>query len=345
MSNFKKNLKEGKNPVLKSAILALALIILSAFAVSISGCRPSLERYEQNLEKIGTSVDIVIYADKDSNYQKILDSGFAKIDEISKIASNSDPESPVAKLNTNGFIENAPKDLIEMIKLSKDYNKITIGVFDITINPILALWSGGLQDESSQVQKQKILEALNLVSSDKITISGSTIKFEKEGMSVTLGGIMKGYIVDRIIETLKSQGVRNAFVNLGGHITALGKKPDGGLWNTSLENSDNTEKIVEFALAGKSIVTSGNYYRYFDSKEKPSSSIDPRTGFIADKSISATVIAGNATIADILATTVYILGPEDGIKLVNSLDNVEALIIDTERNIIKSKGMDKYILK
>lgn len=346
MNNFKKSIGTSKNRVLKSTVLAMVLVILSVFAISISGCKPSLQRYEENLEKMGTYVNIIIYADKDSDYQKILDSGFAKIDEISKIASNYDPESSVTKLNKNGFIENAPVELVDIIRLSKDYNKITMGAFDITIDPVLTLWAGGLWEKSKEVQQQKILEALNFVGSDKISINGSNIKFEKEGMSVTLGGIAKGYIVDKVIETLKSQGINNALVNAGGDIATLGAKPDGELWNISLENPDNTsEKIVEFALAGKSIATSGNYYRYFDPKKETAHIIDPKTGYTADKCISATIIAENATIADILATSVFVLGPQEGISLVDSLDNVEAFIIDTERNIFKSKGIDKYILK
>ena len=346
MNNFKKSLGTGKNRVLKSITLAIVLVILSAFAISISGCKPSLQRYEKNLEKMGTYVNIIIYADKDSNSQKILDSGFAKIDQLSKIASNYDKESSVTKLNNDGFIKNAPGELVEIIKLSKDYNKTTMGAFDITVDPILTLWAEGLWKESKEVQQEKILEALNLVGSDKISINGSNIKFEKEGMSVTLGGIAKGYIVDKVIETLKSQGIKNALVNAGGDIATLGAKPDGELWNVSLENPDNTsEKIVEFALAGKSIATSGNYYRYFDPKKEAAHIIDPRTGYTADKCISATIIAENATIADILATSVFVLGPKDGISLVDSLDNVEAFIIDSERNIFKSKGIDKYILK
>lgn len=346
MNNSRKSFCAGKNIVLKSAALALALVILLALSISVTGCKPSLQRYEENLEKMGTYVNIIIYADKDKDSQKILASGFAKIDELSKIASNYDIESSVTKLNNNGFIDNAPAELVEIIQLSKDYNKITKGAFDITIDPILTLWSEGLWKESKEVQQEKVLETLNYVGSDKISINGSNIKLEKEGMSVTLGGIAKGYIVDKVIETLKAQGINNALVNAGGDIATLGSKPGGDLWDVSLENPDNTnEKIVEFALAGKSIATSGNYYRYFDPKKEAAHIIDPRTGYTADKCISATIVAENATIADILATSVFVLGPQEGISLVDSLDNVEAFIIDSERNIFKSKGIDKYILK
>jgi len=278
--------------------------------------------------------------------QKFLDEGFSVIDKLSKIASNYDNESSVTKLNKDGFIENAPKELVEIIQLSKDYNKITSGAFEITIDPILTLWSEGLWQESKEVQQQKVSEALKLVGSDKISIEGNNIKFEQKGMSVTLGGIAKGYIVDKVIEDLKSKGINNMMVNAGGDISTYGAKPDGEPWHISLENPDNTsEKIVEFEFSGKAIATSGNYYRYFDPEKEASHIIDPRTGYTADKCISVSIIADNATIADILATSVFVLGPKDGMALVNSLDNVEALIIDPDRNISKSEGIDKYIVK
>ncbi|MCE5330080.1 FAD:protein FMN transferase, partial [bacterium] len=311
-----------------------------------TGCKPKLERYEENREKMGTYVNIIIYTDNEDKSQGFLNEGFSRIDELSKIASNYDAGSSVTKLNENGFIENAPKELVELIQLSKDYNKITSGAFEITVDPVLTLWSEGLWKETKEVQQQKISDALKLVGSDKISIEGNNIRFDQEGMSVTLGGIAKGYIVDKVIEDLKNKGINNMLVNAGGDIATLGSKPDGQLWNVSLENPDNTtEKIVEFAFAGKAIATSGNYYRYFDPEKEASHIIDPRTGYTADKCISTTIIADNATIADILATSVFVLGPEDGMALVNSLDNVEALIIDSERNITRSEGIDKYIVK
>ena len=346
MGKLKKIAGKGNNLVFKAFVLTISLIAVMALVISVSGCKPSLQRYEKNLEKMGTYVNIIIYAGSDKDYQQILDRGFVKIDELSKITSNYDKESSVTKLNIESFIENAPDELVEIIQLSKDYSKTTMGAFDITIDPILTLWSEGLWEESKEVQQEKLLNALNFVGSDMITIDGSNIKFEKTGMSVTLGGIAKGYIVDKVIETLKSQGINNALVNAGGDIATLNSKPGGELWNVSLENPDNTsEKIVEFAFAGKAIATSGNYYRYFDPKKEVAHIIDPRTGYTADKCISATIIAENATIADILATSVFVLGPQDGIRLVDSLDNVEAFVIDAERNIFKSKGIDQYILK
>jgi len=335
-----------KNSGLKVLSSMIIMVMIFSFVYTLTGCKPALERFEENREKMGTYVNIVIYTDKEGEPQKFLDEGFSIIDELSEIASNYDEESSVTKLNKDGFIENAPEELVELIQLSKDYNKITSGAFDITIDPILTLWSEGLWKETEEVQQQKLSEALKLVGSDKISIERNNIKFEQRGMSVTLGGIAKGYIVDKVIEDLKNKGINNILVNAGGDISTFGAKPDGQLWHISLENPDNTsEKIVEFEFSGKAIATSGNYYRYFDPEKEVSHIIDPKTGYTADKCISTTIIADNATTADILATSVFVLGPEDGMALVNSLDNVEALIIDSERNITKSDGIDKYIVK
>ncbi|HAX17450.1 MAG TPA: FAD:protein FMN transferase [Actinobacteria bacterium] len=324
-------------------ISVLSIVVLYLFLMT--GCSSAPKRFEDTREKMGTFVNIIIYGDED-NYAEILESSFGKIDELNKIASNYDPESSVSVLNRDGIIKNAPEELVEILNVSKEYNKKTEGAFDITVNPILELWSEGLWQESEEIQKQKINEALKLVDSEQINIEGDTITLGIKGMSLTLGGVAKGYIVDEVIELIKSRGIESALVNAGGDIRILGAKPDGSPWKISLENPDNTsEQIIEFALADKSIATSGNYYRYFDPEKEVHHIIDPRTGFSSNKCISVTIIAENATIADILATSVFVLGPEDGIRVIEGIENVEAFIIDNERNFHKSSGIEKFIVE
>jgi thiamine biosynthesis lipoprotein len=344
---FLKKVKFGSHArLLKNRVSILILMIfLSLAAILSSSCGLGLERFEDTRDKMGTYVNIVIYA-HDSAYQKIIEGSYLKIDELSKIASNYDPESSISILNKNGFIENAPKELLEIINLSKSYNETTFKAFDITVEPVLKLWAGGLWEKSEEIQKQKIGETLALVGSDMIMVDGTSISYEKKGMEATLGGIAKGYIVDRMIDFIKSNGIKNALVNAGGDIATLGSKPTGEKWIVSLENPDNLEeKIVSFAISGEAVATSGNYFRYFDSKKEVHHIIDPRTGYSANLCISATIIAPNATVADILATSVFVLGPVEGMKLVEKLDGVEALIIDNDRNIFRSSGLDKYIIE
>lgn len=327
------------------AILYISVLTLIAFIIfSFSGCYLNLVRTEETREKIGTYVNIVIYSTTAENPEEVIDDTFKKLDGLSGIFSNYDPQSSISILNGQGYIENPPDELEEIIRLSVEYNRITKGAFEITINPVLQLWSEGLWKEPEDVQRQKVNEALELVGSDMIEIIPGRISFEKDGMSATLGGVAKGYIVDMMLEYLKSRGIKNAIINAGGDIATMGKKPDGGKWVVSLENPDNTrEKLVTFALEDMAIATSGNYYRYFDPEKEVSHIIDPKTGYSSNLCISSTIIADNATVADILATAVFVLGPEEGMQLVESLDNIEALIIDNDRNIKKSSGIDMYI--
>jgi len=331
--------------IARTLVLNLFLFMLALSLLSMPSCKSSLPRFEESREKMGTYVNIIIYTN-DWNPRKIIDDGFDVIDKQSKISSNYDPESAVSILNKQGFIDNYPGELGEIIKLSIDYNEITNGAFDITIDPVLTLWSEGLWQENTEVQNEAVKEALKLIGPDKIKITDSRIELTAKGSSVTLGGAAKGYIVDKVLESLKSAGIKNALVNAGGDMAAAGSKPDGSLWTAGLENPDNNmEKIADFAFSNMAIATSGNYYRYFDPKKEVHHIIDPRTGFSANECISATVIAKNAVLADILATSVFVLGPNDGIELINSLENTEALIIGADRLIYKSSGLDKYLLK
>lgn len=329
---------------IKVIFIFFIIFLFSIVFISLGGCKKvSLERVEETQQYMGTYVSIIVYADKNCG-NEIIESAYKKIEELERIASNYDENSEVCRLNQQGYLDEASDELLEMIDLSIEYYKITDGSFDITIEPLLKLWSEGLWKESEEVQAEKISEALMLVGSDKINIENRKIEFELDGMSVTLGGIAKGYIIDKAMDVIQEAGVESALINAGGDIVSLGVKDDGEMWNISLENPDNTdESIASFNFAGKAVATSGNYYRYFDPDKEVHHIIDPKTGFSADKCISVTVIAETCTEADALATSVFVMGSQDGLKLVESLDNVEALIIDSERNIYKSSGLSKYL--
>ncbi|MDD3519934.1 MAG: FAD:protein FMN transferase [Actinomycetota bacterium] len=334
-----------KNIFFKTILLLSLSLLIIVYIFAAAGCSNSPKRFEDTREKMGTFVNIIIYGSEDNN-EEIIESSFQKIDELNKVASNYDSESSVSVLNRDGIIKNAPAELIEIINIAKDYNIKTEGAFDITVNPILELWSEGLWKESDEIQRQKVNEAMELMDSGQIRIDGNTITLGKKDMSVTLGGIAKGYIVDEVIDLIKSQGIDSALVNAGGDISILGAKPGGLPWSISLENPDNTsEQIVEFSLIDKSIATSGNYYRYFDPEKEAHHIIDPRTGFSSNECISVTIISENATIADILATSVFVLGPKDGLRIIEGIENTEAFIIDNERNFHKSSGIEKFIVE
>jgi thiamine biosynthesis lipoprotein len=141
-------------------------------------------------------------------------------------------------------------------------------------------------------------------------------------------------------------GVKYALVDAGGDMGTINSKPDGELWNIALVNPDDTsQSLANFEFSDKSVATSGNYARYFNPEKTVHHIINPKTGYSATECISVTVIAGSPTEVDALSTSVFVMGPEVGMKLVESLDDVECLIVDADRTIHRSSGLSQYLVE
>jgi thiamine biosynthesis lipoprotein len=271
------------------------------------------------------------------------------MDEIANIASIFDPKAEAYKLNQNGFYDHPSPDLVALIRLSLEYNKLTNGAFDITVQPLLDLWGNldlKLWEKPLDVQKAMVNEKMSLIGSDKIEITQDRIAFKTPGMKITLGGIAKGYAADEALKIIASTGIKHALVAAGGNIGALGTKVNGEPWLISLVNPDKTDdSLAVFQFAGMSISTSGNYERYFSPDKKINHIMDPRTGFSVSSIISASIICESGTQADALSTSVFVLGVNNGMKLVESLNNVECFIVDYDRVIHTSSGIDNYLVQ
>ena len=296
-----------------------------------------------------TYIKVVIYADE-GIAEEAINAAFARMEEITRIATTWDSEGEAFKLNQTGYSATPSDELLELIKMSLDYSELTEGSFDITVQPLLDLYEYNPDadkqfwelDESTQ--QAEINKALKLVGPDQIIIRDNTIRFKEEGTKITLGGIAKGYAVDEALQVLKDMGIKYALVDAGGDIGTLGSQPEGELWSIALVNPDDTsDYLVDFKIKDKAVATSGNYERYFDPEAKIGYIMDPKTGYSAADPISVTIIAENCTQADALATAVFVMGPEDGMRLVESRDDVEGFIVDDDRIIHKSSGLSRYL--
>jgi len=324
-------------------VIAGLIILLAITLGSISCIAKPLTKVEQTRNLMDTFVTITVYSEEETANEAI-NAAFTRMEEIERKASIFDEQSEAFQLNRDGYLDAPSDDLLQLLTLSADYSQITDGYFDITVQPLLDLWAGGLWKESKEAQQSKIDETLGLVGWDKVGIEDNNIYFKTEGMEITLGGIAKGYAVDEALEILEDMGIKHALVNAGGDMSALGSKPDGEPWQVALVNPDDTsQSLATFNLSDKSVATSGNYERYFDPEKKAHHIINPRTGYSATECISVTIVAEDATQADALATGVFVMGPEKGVNLVESLDGVECLIVDTERAIHRSSGLSQYI--
>jgi thiamine biosynthesis lipoprotein len=292
-----------------------------------------------------TVVRVTVYATDKASADKAVAATFARMQKVADAASIFDEKAEAFRLNRDGYLDNPSADLIELTRLSLEYNRISNGCFDITVQPLLDIWSAGLWKEKSEVQQSRVAETMKLIGSDNIELSTSRISLPVKGMKLTFGAIAKGYAVQEALNTLKIEGIKHATITAGGEIGSLGTKPDGQPWTIALVNPDNAKQsLAAFQWLGeKSISTSGNYERYFSADKKTNHLINPKTGYSVPDCTSVTTIASTNTQTDALATALFAMGPEAGINLVKSLKDVECLIVDGNNKIITSPGIDKYL--
>ena len=233
--------------------------------------------------------------------------------------------------NKKFLIEDAGDRLIVAVE------KFGLTHFENRLNVTVQFW-----DLDRSRQEQNISAARIFVGCEKIRATASGISIE-DGMSITLGGIAKGYAVSEAVKVLREKGIKHGLINAGGDIETIGRKIDGTPWTIALENPrDRSDFITRFNLEGKAVCTSGNYIRYFDPEARVGHIMDPRTGFSVSHCMSVTIITDNCTTADVLATSVFVMGPGPGMDLINELDDVEGLIIDANRTIHRSQGLGVY---
>lgn len=254
--------------------------------------------------------------------------------------------SEVSKLNKGAgqYEVELSDEVLFVLNKAKYYSEICQGSFDITIAPIARLW-GIFTSREKIPSQEEINEALKLIGHNYLSINNDlkTSKLEKSGQCVDLGAIAKGYAADRAIEIYKQHGVESAFVNLGGNVAVLGNKPNGDSFRVGIQNPllERGQCLGTVNAANKTVVTSGDYVRYFEKDNKKYHHIlDPRTGYPAESSlISTTIVSKESIDADALSTAIFILGLEAGIKLIDSQEDMEAIFITKDKKIYVTKGL------
>jgi len=194
-------------------------------------------------------------------------------------------------------------------------------------------------------EMKEIKETLDLVNFRNLkTHYGGKVLLKKKGMAIDLGGIAKGYAVDRAFVLLKELGYRNLVVNAGGDLRVGGSKPEGA-WSIGIQHPRDPEKIMaRISVSDTAVATSGDYEKFFIHQGKRYHHIlNPKNGFPAEGCQSVTVLHKEATTADALATAIFVLGPEKGYVLCQRLEGVDCLIVDKGSNITTSPGLKDRI--
>jgi thiamine biosynthesis lipoprotein len=290
---------------------------------------------------MGTRCYVELWADDPVKGNDAIDAVMAELRRIDNLMSHYKPESQLSQINEYGNERpvQVDKELFDLIKLSTHYSQITDGAFDITYASV-----GYLYDYRQHIHptEEQIREKLPAVNWRNMLLDEEhhTVRFEHPGMRIDLGGIGKGYAVDRGIEVLKARGIERALVTAGGDSRIIGDRM-GRPWLVAIRHPDNPSKVVtRIPLADSAVSTSGDYERYFDEGGvRYHHIIDPRTGHSASKVRSATILGPTATQTDGMSKTAFVLGAEKALEIINRMPEYDAVFVLPNGRVLYSNGL------
>lgn len=313
-----------------------------------TGQKQELKLFKKAALSMGTVFEVTIYSSDKYIAEKTFNDVFQELNRLDYLMSNYKKESVLSQLNNNASTEpvDCNKELADVIEQSLHYSEITDGAFDITIGPLMKKWGffkkqgriPGREELASVLEsvsyKNIILEEKPINSLAKEQITVKTVFFKNPNTQIDLGGIGKGYAVDRVHSVLKLNGINSALINFAGNIYTFGTPPGKESWVIGLQHPRESEGLLgTFEIKDKAVSTSGDYEKFFTIEGKRYSHIiDPRTGNPVKGIVSVTIVTDNATRADALSTGVFVLGAEKGMDLIEHLQDVEGIIVYEDVN-------------
>ncbi len=317
-------------------IMVLALFIL------VSGCTE--QRTVQKAETImGTQVSLTVSADSAGASEAAIEAGMAEIRRLDSMMSLYKDDSEITRVNLSAGKTpvKVSSEMLEMVEFAVEASKLTNGAFDVTIGPLVVLWQMRLK-EGKVPTDEEIKRILPLVGYRQIVLDkkASTIFLRKPGMIMDFGGCAKGYAADRIRALFRDRGIDNAIISLAGDIWVMGRREDGKPWRIGVQHPREKDKtLTVLELRDKYISTSGDYERFvIREKKRYHHIIDPRTGKPSPGVISVTLVGDKGALIDPLTTALFILGPDEGMRLVKKI-GAEVIFVDDDGTVSKTEGI------
>jgi len=342
-----------------SAIVVVFVGCLVAAALYYSsGSGKQVELDSGHRMVMGTFARVVVIAKDTDTAGKCIESAFTQINKVDDLMSDYKSDSEISRVNRDGFKKavKLSQSTYEVLQRSIEFSKRTGGAFDVTIGPLVELFRKA-KDEQVLPNQDEIADAKSKVGFEKLKLDNEnrTVQFAVEGMQLDLGGIAKGYAVDKAVEVMQTHGAIGGMVDLGGDIRCFGAPLKGRKhWVIGLQNPDagkglaGREVLLKLKMTNGAIATSGDYQQFVLIEDKRYSHIiNRKTGTSTEGLSSVTIIADNAANADALATAVSVMGAESGIELIEKVSGTEAILItaEPESKLVKTSGAEKYIVR
>ncbi len=312
---------------------SILLFSSSAHADWVGDARPMM----------GTEVSVLIWHDDPVAGELLVEQVFDEVHRIDQLMSTYIEESRISDINRRAANEPVPAggELFDLIRRSLDITVLTLGAFDVTYESVGQHYDfrDRQRPDAETVAEERQLINWKFVELDQ---AGGTVSFSEQGVRINLGGIAKGYVVERGANILRANGVEHGIVTAGGDSRLVGDRR-GQPWMVGIRDPrEDGQVAISVPLEDEAISTSGDYERYFEEDGvRYHHILQPSTGAPASGVHSATVFGPDAVFTDALSTSVFVMGVDKGLRLIGSLPDYESIVIDADGQIYYSDGLQQ----
>lgn len=290
---------------------------------------------------MGTRCAVELWSEDAAHGRAAIEAVFTEFRRIDAAMSTYKPTSELSRVNEHAAREPVPvsHELYDLLATSIEYSKLTRGAFDVTYASV-----GYLYDYRAHRRPDEAAIAAALPAIDYrhllLLPEQTAVRFARPGVRVDLGGIGKGYAVDRGIAVLQAAGITRAMVNAGGDTRIIGDRL-GRPWVVGIRHPDDEQKVVlRMPMVDAAMSTSGDYERFFEEDGvRYHHILDPKTGKSARTVRSVTLIGPTALRTDALTKSIFVLGPEEGLALIETLGDVDAVVVTPAGKVLYSQGL------
>ncbi|NDK55255.1 FAD:protein FMN transferase [Pontibacter sp. BT213] len=329
------------------SLLVLFSLLLMQIESTAQGAPSSAKAHKKVLLLMGTRFELVAVSENEQLANSAIDAGVNEIKRIEALISEWQPTSQTSAINraAGSMPVSVDPELYDLISRSIKISKLTDGAFDISFAAAYKLW----KFDGSMTQMpapEDIAASVKHIGYQRITLDpkNHSVYLQDPEMKIGFGAIGKGYAANRARDVMRKMGIKAGVVNAAGDMITWGKQPDGQPWYVGIADPAEKDKVFSWLTASETaVVTSGDYEKFAEINGKRYGHIiDPRTGYPATGLKSVTIICPDAELADALATATYVLGPEDGLHLINQLKGVECLMITDKDEMLASKNLNLH---
>lgn len=324
------------------AALVVATMMAACAPASREAAAPAV-LVERARVSMGSELRLTAWTADEANAAAAFEHVFEDFEYLDRLLSVWHPDSDISRLNASagqGPVRMNPIT-IEILQMARDVSEQTGGKFDVTFGALSGLWKFDHDQDDRIPPRDEVIARLPLVDFRQleIDVTAGTARLKRPGMRAHLGGIGKGYAVDRAATILRAHGITDFMIQAGGDLYVGGRHGERP-WRGAIKDPRGDGIFAAIDLQDETLSTSGDYERFFFAGDRRYHHIlDPDTGEPARGSRSVTIVTGRAVMADALSTGVFVLGPDAGMRLIEQLADVEGVIVGADNRVLISRGL------